>query len=487
MSVDRASGHSAGGRPRSVGVRGAQRPPSVSLVDGRQIDVGQYRRDDAALRGTRDGVADGAFDQDAGFQKGEHEPQDLAVLDAVSHPLHQQVMVDGVEATLDVAFDHIAVSDGAACVRMQLTLDFRQRVMGASTAPEAIRGRIEVRLEDWLQHELQSHLYQAIFERGNPQWPNLAWLARLRDKPLSHGFGTIGAAAKLSRDLFEEACHAAGTLFDLITRDAVCAGSLAALVAGELHPSRDERSVIAYEIEQIRKSLFGIGVTPPIQFALHVGDEPGIHRAGHASSPCRPSVPTIPLRRVDGFPALRLLRGLRPSASRSSVASIIFVQKHEEATPRFSGSVTDLSSALGADFTPCGLWPLNPAGSPKGWRTARRTPPIRKSPVRISAPPALRPTCPLPRWQVPCSTEASAIGSVSLSISDSQAKPITGAEVPVCPALVGSADVRRPGCTRFASPTCSALRTASRKVRGLSSREVTDSFVMNDSFPSPTT
>jgi len=46
----------------------------LSVVDGRQVDVGQQRRDDAPLRGSRDRVADSAFDHHARFQECEDEP-----------------------------------------------------------------------------------------------------------------------------------------------------------------------------------------------------------------------------------------------------------------------------------------------------------------------------------------------------------------------------------------------------------------------------
>jgi hypothetical protein len=47
-----------------------------------------------------------AFDHDVGFQEGEHKPQDLAIPDAAAHALHQHVMIDGVEAALDIPLDH---------------------------------------------------------------------------------------------------------------------------------------------------------------------------------------------------------------------------------------------------------------------------------------------------------------------------------------------------------------------------------------------
>lgn len=94
-------------RPVSL-FTGARGPAPVSLVDGRQIDVGQQRRDDAALRSSRDRVAESAFDHYVRFQEGEDEPQDFGVLYAFPDPLHQHMMIYGVEAALDVALDRIA-------------------------------------------------------------------------------------------------------------------------------------------------------------------------------------------------------------------------------------------------------------------------------------------------------------------------------------------------------------------------------------------
>ncbi len=60
-----------------------------------------------------------AFDHDVGFQEGEHEPQDLAVLNAASDPIHQHVMIDGVEATLDIPLDHVPGPRGTGRCRVQ--------------------------------------------------------------------------------------------------------------------------------------------------------------------------------------------------------------------------------------------------------------------------------------------------------------------------------------------------------------------------------
>ena len=71
---------------------------------------------------------------------------------------------------------------------------------------------MEVRLEDGLQHELQSHLHQAVFERGNAQRTHFARQPRLGDEPLPDRFGAVGAATELLSDNLEELRRAAGPL-----------------------------------------------------------------------------------------------------------------------------------------------------------------------------------------------------------------------------------------------------------------------------------
>jgi hypothetical protein len=164
------------------------------------------------------------------------------------------------------------------------------------------------------------------------------------------------ASSKLFSNSFEEGLDTARALFDLTSCHTVRPRSLASLVEREPSPGIGQRSTIAHQIEHVSELSVRVRVTPPVQFALHVEDKLSIHRAGHESSSCWHSVPTVPLRHVRGFPALGLLRGLRLSLLRSPVASVIF-QIEEEADPRFLGSIADLSSVLETDFIPCGIRP----------------------------------------------------------------------------------------------------------------------------------
>jgi site-specific DNA recombinase len=51
------------------------------------------------LRGAGYRVPKAAFDHDVGLQESEDEPQDLVVLDSASYPIHQHVMINGIEGS----------------------------------------------------------------------------------------------------------------------------------------------------------------------------------------------------------------------------------------------------------------------------------------------------------------------------------------------------------------------------------------------------
>jgi hypothetical protein len=195
--------------------------------------------------------------------------------------------------------------------------------MGASAGAEAVRGRIEIRLEDRLQHQLERHLDQSVFERGNTQWAKLSRLARLRDQSLPDGLRPVASLSQFLPDVFQKACDTIGPLFDCLTRHVIRARCVAASITSQPFPSTKQRSAIAYDVEQIREPLVWVRSTPPIQLALHVENELGIHRVGQVSISCLQVASTARLRHADGFPVLRLLCGLRLRRACSPVASAI--------------------------------------------------------------------------------------------------------------------------------------------------------------------
>ena len=77
------------------------------IVEDRQGDVGQQRREDAALGRAGVGVPlDAILTEDASFQERLHQSQDAPVPDAMSHPTHESRVVDLVEAGRDVRLEH---------------------------------------------------------------------------------------------------------------------------------------------------------------------------------------------------------------------------------------------------------------------------------------------------------------------------------------------------------------------------------------------
>src|SRR5262249_34624118 len=146
-----------------------------------------------------------AFDHDIGFQEGEHEPQDFVILDAASNSIHQHVMIDGIEATLDTPLDTMISRRGPSRCWVQLVTHTRERVMGASAGPEAVRDRIEVRLENRLQYQLECHLDQSVFERRDTQRAEFPRLARLRDQSLPDGLRPVTSLSQVFSDVLQKA------------------------------------------------------------------------------------------------------------------------------------------------------------------------------------------------------------------------------------------------------------------------------------------
>ena len=152
--------------------------------------------------------------------------------------------------------------------------------MGASSGPKAVRDRIEIRLEDRLQHQLERHLDQSVSERRNAQRTELSRLARLRDQPLPNRLWPVNSLSQVLPDILQKACDTIGPPFDRLSRHAIRARCIAARVTGQPLPSVRQRSAVAYNVEQIREPFLRVRSTPPIQLALHVENEPGIHRVG---------------------------------------------------------------------------------------------------------------------------------------------------------------------------------------------------------------
>jgi len=134
---------------------------------------------------------------------------DLRITNPTTQPHHQRVMVDVVEARLDVALDGPLVRESAFCFRSSLAgtqeaSKMLQRSVSASARPEAVRGRIEVRLEHRLEDVLQRCLHDPVSHRRDAEAAKLPRLPHLRDHHSSDRAGPVGAGSKFRARVSDE-------------------------------------------------------------------------------------------------------------------------------------------------------------------------------------------------------------------------------------------------------------------------------------------
>jgi hypothetical protein len=89
---------------------------------------------------------DAILREDACLEERLHLAQDALVSDAMSHPAQEGGVVDLVEARRDVTLEHPLIT-----TRREL-VDLGDGVMGPASGAEAVTRRLEVRLEDRLEH-----------------------------------------------------------------------------------------------------------------------------------------------------------------------------------------------------------------------------------------------------------------------------------------------------------------------------------------------
>ncbi len=139
--------------------------------------LGQQRGEDPALRCA--GVAravDLVLAQDPGLEERLDQGQDSLVPDPCPHPAHQGRVVDLVEARLDVALQDPLIGAGGE------HLDLGDGIPGPPAGSKPVRGGMEVRFKDRLQHQHQERLDHPVSDSGDPQPPVRA--RRLRDQLL---------------------------------------------------------------------------------------------------------------------------------------------------------------------------------------------------------------------------------------------------------------------------------------------------------------
>jgi hypothetical protein len=205
-------------------------------------------------------------------------------------------------------------------------VDLGDRVLSATLRAEAVRHRLETRLEDRLQHQNKGSLHQPVHRGRNAQAPELAPLARFGDHPFPHRKRGERARLELLARVVQER-HDIGVVGDEGRDHPVYPRCSSSLVGPHPFPGHREEVRVVDEVEQIIKPAARIVGRPLVQLGLHPSYPSlsliwvwprftGIHQRLRPLQFHRVREPAGPLRHVVGFPDPGLLRVLRPSRGR---------------------------------------------------------------------------------------------------------------------------------------------------------------------------
>ena len=208
------------------------------------------------MRGAGDRVpVDAILREDARLQERLDQPHDASVSDASTHTLQQGGVVDVVEARFDVCFQHPLVAVAGEHVHLS------DGVMRTSARTEAVRTRLEVRLEDGLEHEFQGRLHHPV-TGGRDSQPTLL-AARLGDHPFTHRQRLERAGLEIGPQSVQERCCTA-LLLDVAGRFAIYTGRACALVAPDPVPRNREKRRVIDEVVQVIEPTTILGCGLPL-------------------------------------------------------------------------------------------------------------------------------------------------------------------------------------------------------------------------------
>jgi hypothetical protein len=150
----------------------------------------------------------------------------------------------------------------------------------AALRAEAVGTWLEVRLEDWLEHQLQRGLHDPVCGRRDPQRTDLA--ARFGDRLLPHPLGDEPAGLEI---VSQPAEQSRSTEHDRAGCHSVDAGGSCALVAPHPCPRHDEERRVIHEVGEVIETTARIGHRPLVQLRLHHEYPPlGLVEAGPRSA-----------------------------------------------------------------------------------------------------------------------------------------------------------------------------------------------------------
>jgi hypothetical protein len=170
-------------------------------------------------------------------------------------------VVDLVEARRDIRLEHPLV----VASRCAEEVDLGDGVLGSPPRAEAVGARLEIRLEDRLQHQLQGGLHHPVRGRRDAQAPQLA--RRLGDRLLPHpGRGEAACLERCSQPA-EELPDAE---VDGARNHPINSGGASALVAPHPTPRHDEERRVIHEVVEVIEATARIGLRPLVQLGLHL-------------------------------------------------------------------------------------------------------------------------------------------------------------------------------------------------------------------------
>ena len=134
--------------------------------------------------------------------------------------------------------------------------DLGDSVVGSTPRAEAVRTRLEVRLEDGLEHEFQGRLHHPV-TGGRDSQPTLL-AARLGDHPFTHRQRLERAGLKIGPQSVQKGGHAA-LLLDVAGRFAIHTRRACALVALDPAPRNHEERRVVDEVVQVIEPTVDVG------------------------------------------------------------------------------------------------------------------------------------------------------------------------------------------------------------------------------------
>src|SRR6266540_731016 len=263
-------------------------PYSVERVE---VDVGEKRRDHAALGTPQIGASPNPFLHHTRLQPLPQELQYPSVRYPLPDQLEQLVVGDLIEVTLDVAVHHVSVAT------TPVQSDRLQRARRVPSRPESVRALLEVGLENRLDDKLRCRLHHPVAHRRNPQRPfRPVWL---RNVPPPHRLRQVLARPEALLHVLEKLPLA--PLLDHRQRFPVNAGSPS--IRLDPIPRLDQdvtpADPIVERVEPSRPATFGRHVQPASELS---------HFIRRVVGPCGHALALTPDHRHDQSEALSLQR-----------------------------------------------------------------------------------------------------------------------------------------------------------------------------------